>query len=406
MKRIGRCARVLRALLLVAPVAAAAQQDIPGDVKDEFLAAILDENQHELRNVVAEYASQRIDFLDISYVEPSGDGSEGGFTVAYKWNAESHEQSLATEDGRFRLRRTSWGIDIDGSYAFDDAANNTDLSTVTANFSLQRGDFGRVRSYALNGDAAQDCLVRVQDEFPQPTDQNDDAAWKKYREDVAELENACWIDNGLEDFGKANDNARFYGIDFHAALEGDQNYSDTNVVFGLSGMLAFQPSAENEKFNIFDLPFRLIRQGFTEDSNYVAAFPSVKIDIDRVDGSENEIRSVLTPESDYTRSSAEVAFQTMLASIDGQPIRFNMSYRYFHEFSAPAAVEAAGLDSFDYVEASLRFPARMLPFLQTDEYEFFVSYTDGQLPFDTVSDSAVEIGFATNISQLARLFDN
>ncbi len=46
----------------------------------------------------------------------------------------------------------------------------------------------------------------------------------------------------------------------------------------------------------------------------------------------------------------------------------------------------------------------MLPFLQTDEYEFFVSYTDGQLPFDTESDSAVEVGFATNISQLARLF--
>jgi hypothetical protein len=82
-------------------------------------------------------------------------------------------------------------------------------------------------------------------------------------------------------------------------------------------------------------------------------------------------------------------------------VRFNLSYRYFHEFSAPDAIEGAGLDSFDFFSASLRFPARLLPLFASDDYELFVSFTSGQLPFNPSSDKAIEVGFATNIQALA-----
>jgi hypothetical protein len=66
-------------------------------------------------------------------------------------------------------------------------------------------------------------------------------------------------------------------------------------------------------------------------------------------------------------------------------------------------IEQAGLDDFDYVNTSLRFPAKLLPFIESDEVELFVAYTTGRLPFDRASDKALEIGFATNLKVLGEL---
>ncbi len=393
----------LLALTLVISIGSQAQEPDSKPSADA-IAAFLEGDKNTLRKIAAEYASRNIDILDISYLEPEDSNNSGGFTAAYKWNAESSDQWVGVTDGRFAMRRTSYGIDIDGKYAFSDTPNNNDLSTVSASFSLERGDFGRLTPIAAaDSDAFQDCLVHLQERFPQPSNGSDEE-WKKYRADTGDANNACWADHGIDDVVKANDAAYVYGIDFHAALEGDQNYDNRNTVFGLSGVLAMQSSSETQKWNVFDFTFRLLRNGFDRERNYVAPWPSVKIDVDRVDGSDNDNRTALTSESTFTRAAAEVAFQTIVASIEGQPIRFNIAYRYFSEFSAPTEIKAADLDSFDYLAMSLRFPARMIPFFETDDYEFFFSYTTGQLPFDLVSEKAYEIGIGTNISQLARLF--
>lgn len=379
------------------------ESDQPEVVKNVINAFQSDKSA--LRKLAAKYMSERIDFLDVSYLEPNGNNNENGFLLSYKWNIESNDQWVGVKDKRFGMRRTSYGLDIDGKYAFGDAVNNSDLSTISAKFSMERGDFGEIDPDAReNSIPFQDCLKELEERFPQPDDEEDDLAWSQYRIDSEDFENSCWTNNGIDMIIKDDESAYIYGIDFHAKLEGNQDFDDSNLVYGLSGVLAMQPSIQARKLNIFDFPFRLMRENVSNNSNYVAPWPSIKLDIDRVDASDNEMREALTTDTKFTRATAEIAFQTILASFKSEPVRFNISYRYFHEFSAPVAIEAVGMDSFDYVAMSLRFPARLLPIIESKEYEFFISYTNGQLPFDLQSEQVFEVGIATNISQLAKLF--
>jgi hypothetical protein len=195
----------------------------------------------------------------------------------------------------------------------------------------------------------------------------------------------------------------YYWVDFHGGVEANQDYSDSRTLFGLAGAYVRQPSVARASGNFFDAPFRALRGAFSSGSAvaYVAPYPSLLLGIERLDAKDDDTRTALTTKTTYTRARAEVAFNTVVANVDAQLVRFNVSYRYFHELSAPGAIEAAGLDSFDFVSASLRFPAQLVPFLPSDDYELFVSYTTGQLPFSPASDQTIEVGFATNIQALA-----
>jgi hypothetical protein len=84
-------------------------------------------------------------------------------------------------------------------------------------------------------------------------------------------------------------------------------------------------------------------------------------------------------------------------------VRFTISYRYFYEFDAPTVTKQAGEDRFSFTSASLRFPADLLPLPQSSQYEFFVSYNQGHLPFDQAGDNSYEIGISTNIKLLGAL---
>jgi hypothetical protein len=216
--------------------------------------------------------------------------------------------------------------------------------------------------------------------------------------EIEEQEARCWADFRLDE-----SDAYFYWLDVHAGVEGNQDYSDRHTAFGLAAAYAREPSARTAAFNVLDWPFRALRRAFSDETRYLAPFPSIALSIDRIDASGDDGRRLLTNDVNYTRVGAEVAFQTIIASFDGRPLRFNISYRYFHELSAPQSVEAVGLDSFDYLRATIRVPAHLLPIFASDNYELFVGYTSGQLPFDQRSDSAFEIGIATNIALLGEL---
>jgi hypothetical protein len=202
---------------------------------------------------------------------------------------------------------------------------------------------------------------------------------------------------------KGDDGAYYYALDFHGGLEGNQNYSQRNGLFGLSAVYASEPTAEIAKYNLFDLPFRGLRAAFGNGKDFVAPLPSLRVTLDRLDPDSDDPRTLLAGDDDFNRASAELAFQTQVASINGHAVRFNISYRYFYELSAPAAVESAGLDRFGYTRATLRFPAQLLPLFASDSYEFFVGYTKGQLPFDLQSDAALELGITSNLAWLGQL---
>ena len=372
-----------------AAAAAAAFFALPVLAQDAPPASFVRVLDAQLKERAANYLSQRFDVLDVKYVRPDGTGRNEGWGVNYRWDAEKSDARLGEIDGRFAMRALSYSVAIDGSYAFSDADNNQDWSTAQAAVRLERGDFGALRPVPAEQSAAfQDCLAAL------PEDSDDAAEQQKIEEQEAE----CWVDFRLDE-----SDAYYYWLDFHGGIEGNQDYDDSHTVFGLSAAYAREPSAATARFNVLDWPFRALRNAFGDGGHYVAPFPSLAVSLERVDASSDDVRRALTSDANYTRGAAEIAFQSIVANFGGRPLRFNVSYRYFHEFSAPDAIKAADLDRFDFLRATLRFPAHLLPFFASDQYELFVGYTHGQLPFDQRSDSAFELGIATNIALLGEL---
>ena len=60
-----------------------------------------------------------------------------------------------------------------------------------------------------------------------------------------------------------------------------------------------------------------------------------------------------------------------------------LNYRHFQEIDAPAAIEAAGIDSHTLSTVRLALPKDM-----------FLAYSKGKLPFDRADDKVLEIGFS------------
>jgi hypothetical protein len=377
-------------LLLALPALAS-----PTEPSPDAAALFLEQNQDALKQLAAEYLSNRFDFLDVKYLQPDAPEGEDGWAVAYHWDAEKSAKQVGVHNGRFTIRNVSYSVNVDGNIAFGNATNTSDLSTAMLTFRLDRGDLGRLHTVSsANSVAFQDCLAKISD----PTDVNDEAAWRK----VQQAEDLCWAKNGIDRIVKGTDSAYYYWLDFHGGIEGNQDYSETHSLFGFNLAAAFQPTAEQAKYNVVDWPFRLIRSGFDTGSNYVAPLPSVRLSVEQLDASDDS-RYALTTDTKFTRATGELAFQTTVASFEGRPVRFTISYRYFYEFDAPTVTKQAGEDRFSFTSASLRFPADLLPLPQSSQYEFFVSYNQGHLPFDQAGDNSYEIGISTNIKLLGAL---
>ena len=368
--------------------ASAFAQEAPDDtdVIKQALETFLSEKAMEL-------LSKKTDSLQLKYIEPSSTNDQPGWGVDYSWKASKETASdAAPKDGEsFVIKRMSYELAIDGSYAFADAKNNQDLSTVTAALKLTRGDFGKI--HFLPGEkslAAQKCVQAI----PFPTTNEEQALYDR-------ADALCAQANGIDRLVKKDaQRSYYYWLDFHGGVEANQNYSQTHTLFGLAGAFAYQPDPSHAHYNIFDTPFRWLRSAFSEH-DYVAPFPSLLLGVDRLDADTNDPRSALTTDTTFTRAKAEVAFATQLANVSGQIVRLTTSFRYFKELGAPQSVKDANLDEFHFFTASLRTPARMLPLIESDAYELFVSYTDGKLPFGVANDQTYEIGISTNIQALA-----
>jgi hypothetical protein len=346
-----------------------------------------------LKQYLAALLSARSDVLDLKYIEPDENGDNAGWGVNYKWNKSKDSARLAPDArNHFVLNKLSYDLDIRGSYAFSDTTNNADLSTIKAAVRMERGDFGKLNVKKAVGDAFQRCLL----EIPEAGDSAEE------RRDRDAQMDRCSVDSGVDAMVRNEDSASYYWLDFHGGVEGNQDYSSSRTLFGLSGAYAFQPNRDLQRFNVLDVPFRLLRDAFsTGQSGYTAPFPSVLLSVERLDASDDDVRKALTTKNTFTRANAEIAFNTIVASINQQVVRFTVSYRYFHELSAPQAIKDADLDHFDYLNAQLRFPAKMLPMVESDDFELYVAYTTGQLPFDQSSDRAFEVGFSTNFRWVA-----
>ena len=346
-----------------------------------------------LTDKAAEFLGRKTDAIHLKYIEPNAPEDKPGWGFDYAWKAskQSEPGPIPKPGETFAIKRMSYELAIDGSYTFDDAKNNQDLSTITADFKLSRGDFGKLQVVPRKVSKAYIACIKA---IPEPVTEDDEALYDKASDLCAKLHG---MDKKVQN---ESQRSYYYWLDFHGGVEANQDYSQTHTLFGFTTAFSYQPDKAHAGYNFFDLPFSWLRSAFG-DGAYSAPYPSVMLGLDRVDSDEKDPRSALTNDKTFTRVKAEVAFATQLANIDSKIVRLTTSYRYYKELSAPQVVKAASLDEFDFFTASLRFPASMLPLIESDAYELFVSYTDGKLPFGVANDQTFEVGISTNIQALA-----
>lgn len=183
----------------------------------------------------------------------------------------------------------------------------------------------------------------------------------------------------------------FWDLAGHATLEADQQFHDKQWAYGGKLSFAFRDWRAQSRagwFNVFDYPFAAIRWLVDKEDFQPSGrvFPSVVLGLDLVDGSDNDTRIAVDPDTDaFPRGRAELAFKTRALRWQERPLYFSAAYRYFQEFSASRAIKAADLNRSEYFVMRMDLP-----------YRFNLSYATGKLPLDADSDNVYAIGWALN----------
>ncbi len=154
-----------------------------------------------------------------------------------------------------------------------------------------------------------------------------------------------------------------YDFSLQLAVEGDQNYSDTQTLVALQAGTLLGSSTD--------------------------WFVGATLAIGKVNASNNDQRMALTNVDNFDRVSAELHFQYPLSFRKGRkysPKAIAFNYRYHEELSAPDIIETMNLDVFQYGAIRLKF-----------EHGIYLGYANGKLPFDLRSESSVELGFSQNL---------
>lgn len=166
-----------------------------------------------------------------------------------------------------------------------------------------------------------------------------------------------------DDVSKEGSQERDLEFGLQLALEGDQNYDNRQTVAALQAGATFGDSTKK----------------------FIAMIASYG----EVDASEDDIRKAITDEEVFNRISVEIHTQIPLNLRKGRkysPKAISINYRYYGEVDPPDSVEAVGQDEFQWGVVRLKF-----------ENGIYLAYSKGKLPFDTASDSALEVGFSHNL---------
>ena len=183
----------------------------------------------------------------------------------------------------------------------------------------------------------------------------------------------------------------FWDLAGHATLEADQQFHDRQWAYGGKLSFAFRDWRAQSTagwFNVFDYPFAAIRWLVEKEEFQPSGrvFPSVVLGLDLVDGSANDTRISIDPDTDaFPRGRVELAFKTRALRWQDRPLYFSAAYRYFQEFSASSAIKAANLNRSEYFVMRMDMP-----------YRFNLSYATGKLPLDQDNDQVYAIGWALN----------
>ncbi|EPA0961109.1 hypothetical protein ACQZVH_004533 [Vibrio parahaemolyticus] len=172
--------------------------------------------------------------------------------------------------------------------------------------------------------------------------------------------NEARIDGGY----RAWHNARYtYRLSLFGGYETDQKNDNSQVSYG-----------GNASVHIWEKPDSM--------NNYIF----LSVDYSQVDPSKDEIRGNLLngDDSKYNRISGEIFGQIEL------PVeslsKLEISYRHFYELNSPDAIKDAEQDSYGLIRVGLFF-----------NDNFYIAFTDGQLPFTEDADQTYQFGWSTSL---------
>lgn len=178
-------------------------------------------------------------------------------------------------------------------------------------------------------------------------------------------------------------------------METDQEFDSVQYTVGGRAWFsapALAPDHLLRWFNPLAAPVGLIRHltGYQDCSEFKRcatliagdAFPTLAVGLSQVMPNSEGLRAIVGDSSDYLRWDFEIAYWTPLAVVKDRSIDLTVAYRYYKELGSSDPVKTAGLDDFSLLVVTLG-----------QRNGVFISYRDGQLPFDQRDDEVFELGY-------------
>jgi hypothetical protein len=288
-----------------------------------------------------------------------------GLTYDFNYNYAKFKES---SDNRIS---NSFGLSARGNVAFKKEFNPVDFLETKVQYSHSHFIGGVV----TKGDTAIFSeLNRIEDKLKYEHDMQSPTAvglWEKFGKNL-ELSNQY-----------------YYSLSPKFSLESNQDFSKRQFAPGIAidlGAKGWKSNAILSNINIFDYPFALLRLITGTDKKftvYGSTIPTAQLVVDYVVPVNDTIRENLVSNKDpFPRLKFETGFRTFITRVKKENIFFNANFRYYHELNAPEAVKKANLNNNSYVVIALQSSSG-----------FYVSYANGNLPFDAKKDEIYSIGF-------------
>ena len=163
---------------------------------------------------------------------------------------------------------------------------------------------------------------------------------------------------------------------------GSYVWSDT---FTIKAGLFYRLEAEqtlDDRQEAYGVRATLGRMGLFADNDALA----LSVNLAQIDPEADTARQAALAEKldHYDRWDVELYFSYPMK---GEPLeKITVSYRYFREQDAPAAIRQAGLDRYRY--------SKIMFWLKD---ELYLAYATGELPFDVAADQHVELGWSYSL---------
>jgi hypothetical protein len=171
-------------------------------------------------------------------------------------------------------------------------------------------------------------------------------------------------------------------------FETDQSFENSNFTAGFLTALDYKAWDDRHfaaRANIFDYPSALFRWISGVDDSFTpngASIPTLLIGLDRVEPLEADTVLRGGDDSGYFRAKAELTTKSLFAKVLDEYVFLEMNVRAFQELGASRAIRNAGDDN--HLLYTIAFITNK---------GWYVSYSEGDLPFDQQSDRTFGVGF-------------